>query len=93
MTEPISRRVGWGPTKPLQQGAIIGATVGASEVAKGVEVPQGDFECCQRAHSPREQWSFTGRQVHWGHTFLVWTLTGNPRGRNEIGKRFVRWVK
>jgi hypothetical protein len=66
---------------------------GASGVAVGVEVT-GDFSCClSKRIPPREQWKFLGRQTHWGHVFLVWTLIGNPRGRDEIGKRFVRWVK
>ncbi|WP_426940296.1 hypothetical protein [Pseudarthrobacter sp. S6] len=51
-----------------------------------------DFECCQNQRR-REQWQFTGRENHWGYTFLVWTLTANPAGRNEIGKRWARWVK
>jgi hypothetical protein len=67
---------------------------GASEVARGVEVT-GDFSCClsKRIPSRREQWTFLARETHWGHVFLVWTLTGNPSARNEMGKRWVRWVK
>ena len=42
---------------------------------------------------PREQWKFIGRETHWGYVFLVWELVANPRGRNEIGKRWVRWVR
>jgi hypothetical protein len=52
-----------------------------------------DFECSRAPHKSREQWTFLARETHWGHVFLVWTLTGNPSARNEIGKRWVRWVK
>jgi hypothetical protein len=53
----------------------------------------GTCPCCTTPHRPRETWTFTGRETHWSHTFLVWELKANPRGTNWIGKRFVRWVK
>ncbi len=68
-------------------------TPSASGVAEGAGVTH-ECSCGLSKRVPtREQWKFLGRQTHWGHVFLVWTLTGNPRGRNWIGKRFVRWVK
>lgn len=30
----------------------------------------------------REQWTFTGRETHWGYAFLVWT--------RDDGKRYAR---
>lgn len=28
---------------------------------------------------PREQWTFTGRETHWGFTYLVWTRADGKR--------------
>ena len=81
------------------------STPSASEVAEGVDVPGGANEaadgaaracgtcsCCTAPLRPRERWSFAGRETHWGYVFLVWTLTANPSGRNQIGKRWPRFV-
>lgn len=48
---------------------------------------QGECLLCGKSArtSPREQWSFTGRQIHWGYMFLVWT--------RDDGKRYARWVQ
>lgn len=42
-----------------------------------------------RPPASRERWKFTGRETHWGFTFLIWTLVENPSPRNPIGKRHV----
>lgn len=68
-------------------------TVSASKVAGGVEVPGGANEAAGEASSPREQWTFLGREVLWErYTFLIWTLTANPTGRREIGTRHARFL-
>lgn len=41
----------------------------------------------------RERYKFLGREKHWGYEFLVWTLTANPHGTHELGRRWVRWVQ
>lgn len=38
-----------------------------------------------KCNRPREQWTFTGRQIHWGYTYLVWT--------RDDGKRYARRVR
>jgi hypothetical protein len=76
-------------------GVALGAPV-PPEANEATHAPYracGTCACCTSPHRPRERWTFRVRETHWGHVFLVWELTGNPRGRNEIGKRFVRWVK
>jgi hypothetical protein len=42
---------------------------------------------------PREQWKFIGREKHYGYEYYVWELVANPSGRNQIGKRWPRFVK
>jgi len=39
---------------------------------------------CTCGNRTREHWSFTGREQHWGYTFLVWT--------RDDGKRYARFV-
>jgi hypothetical protein len=51
----------------------------ASGVPKGARVPPVTCEACKRPYSTREQWTFTGRETHWGFTFLVWTRADGKR--------------
>ena len=59
--------------------------IGAPKVTKGARVPPVTCEACKRPYSTREQWTFTGREQHWGYVYLIWT--------RDDGKRFARWVK
>lgn len=43
--------------------------------------------------TPREHWTFLGRETHYGFTYLIWTLTAYPRTPNRLGTRWVRVVK
>lgn len=62
-------------TRPL----TLAPTISAPKVTKGA----GVTPCaCGGLRTQRERYTFTGRERHWGYTYLVWT--------RDDGKRWVR---
>jgi hypothetical protein len=54
-------------------------TASASGVAKGAGVTPVCSCGLSKRVPKREQWSFLGRETHWGYTFLVWIRDDGTR--------------
>jgi hypothetical protein len=54
----------------------LGNVTSAPKVPEGARVP---CVTCGAVRSEREQWTFTGREQHWGYTYLVWTRDDGKR--------------